>query len=101
MYEPSHRLSADGYELTWAVNVLSPFLLTSLLLDRITKSIITTASISAASSIDWADLQGERGYSAHSAYSRSKLCNLVFTLRLADMLAGAGSALTANTLDPG
>jgi NAD(P)-dependent dehydrogenase (short-subunit alcohol dehydrogenase family) len=101
VYEERRAVSADGHELTWQVNVLAPFLLTALLLDRVSSHVITTSSISAASSLDWGNLQQERGYSAHSAYSLSKLMNQVFTLKLASMLAAANSPIRANTLDPG
>lgn len=43
----------------------------------------------------------ERGYSAHGAYSLSKLANILFTYGLADRLRAAGSPLTTNCLDPG
>jgi NAD(P)-dependent dehydrogenase (short-subunit alcohol dehydrogenase family) len=61
---PIARLSADGYELTWAVNVLAPFLLTSLLWRHVEPGgqIVTTASISAASHLDMRNLQQEKGY---------------------------------------
>ncbi|KAF6261875.1 short-chain dehydrogenase-like protein [Scenedesmus sp. NREL 46B-D3] len=101
VYETQQRLSADGFEATWAVNVLAPFLLTSLLWQSVEGCIINTASISAASSIDMANLQQERGYSAHDAYATSKLCNIVFTLKLADFLKQRGSPVTVNALDPG
>lgn len=71
VYEPSRRVSADGFELTWAVNVLAPWLLTRALLPRVTGAVVTTASISADNGIDFDNLQEERGgYSAHGAYSR-------------------------------
>ncbi len=101
VFETLRRTSHDSYELTWAVNVLAPFLLTRLLRNHISTSVITTASISAASAVDWGNLQQERGYSPHGAYSLSKLCNIVMTLRLARLLEHGGSAVTANTLDPG
>jgi NAD(P)-dependent dehydrogenase (short-subunit alcohol dehydrogenase family) len=58
------RLSQDGFEKTWAVNVLAPFLLTQQLLGAGCRpsSIINVASISAGSSIDWGNLQQERGF---------------------------------------
>ncbi len=49
-------LSEDGYELTWAVNVLAPFLLTSLLLDEVKGRIVNVSSISAGSRIDFNNL---------------------------------------------
>ena len=49
--------SEDGYELSWAVNVMAPFLLTSLLLENITSRIVNVSSISAGSSLDFDNLQ--------------------------------------------
>ncbi|KAI3437668.1 hypothetical protein D9Q98_000118 [Chlorella vulgaris] len=101
VYEKGLRKSQDGFELTWAVNVAAPFLLTACLLPAVTDRVVNVASISAASSIDFGNLQQERGYSAHDAYSLSKLANILFTFELADRLARAGSAVTCNCLDPG
>jgi NAD(P)-dependent dehydrogenase (short-subunit alcohol dehydrogenase family) len=47
----------DGFELTWAVNVAAPFLLTACLLPAVTDRVVNVASISAASSIDFGNLQ--------------------------------------------
>lgn len=55
-------MSADGYEMTWAVNVLAPFLLTSLLWQHVEARIVNTASVSAANIMDMDNLQQERGY---------------------------------------
>ena len=52
--------SEDGFELTWAVNVVAPFLLTALLFDNVKERIVNTSSISAGSSIDWSNLQQMR-----------------------------------------
>jgi NAD(P)-dependent dehydrogenase (short-subunit alcohol dehydrogenase family) len=96
--------SADGFELTFAVNHLAPFLLTNLLLDRIVASaparIVNVSSRAhARSAIDFDDLDLESGYQAMDAYSRSKLANILFTRELARRLAGTG--VTANCLHPG
>lgn len=91
--------SEDGYELTWAVNVMAPFLLTSLLLDSITERIVNVSSISASSSIDFDNLQQEKGFSSHNSYSLSKLASQFFTRDLADVTRSRG--VTANCLDPG
>mmetsp|Transcript_27462 Transcript_27462/g.59985 ORF Transcript_27462/g.59985 Transcript_27462/m.59985 type:complete len:312 (+) Transcript_27462:108-1043(+) len=106
VYEPSRLLSEDGYEMTWAVNVLAPFLLTSLLLDNIragTKPrIINVSSVSQTEGggiLDFDNLQHEKGYNAHSAYGLSKLCAVCFTYDLAERLQHEG--ITVNTLDPG
>ena len=96
--------SADGYELTFAVNHLAPFLLTTLLLDRIVASaparIVTVSSRAhLRSAIDFDDLDLRHGYQAMEAYSRSKLANVLFTRELARRLEGTG--VTANCLHPG
>jgi len=101
----SHRhVTADGLEHTFALNHLAPFLLTSLLLERLMKSAparIVTVSSGAQSmgKIDFDDLMGERKYSGQTAYNQSKLANVMFTYELARRLAGTG--VTANALHPG
>jgi len=101
----AHRhITADGLERTFALNHLAPFLLTSLLLDRLTASaparIVTVSSgAHAKGRIDFDDLQGERNYSGQRAYSQSKLANVMFTYELARRLAGTG--VTATVLHPG
>ena len=59
--------------MTWAVNVVAPFLLTHLLLPIVTDRIVNVSSISAGSNMDWDNLNGEKRFTDHSAYSRSKL----------------------------
>ena len=101
----AHRhVTADGLEHTFALNHLAPFLLTSLLLDRLTASaparIVTVSSGAHASGrTDFDDLQGERNYSGQRAYSQSKLANVMFTYELARRLEGTG--VTATVLHPG
>jgi NAD(P)-dependent dehydrogenase (short-subunit alcohol dehydrogenase family) len=97
-------LTADGYETTFAVNHLAPFLLTNLLLDRMRTSaparVVTTSSDAHHSGrIDLADLQGEKKWSTWSAYANSKLANILFTRALARRLEGTG--VVANCLHPG
>ena len=96
--------TADGLEHTYAVNVLAPFLLTELLLDRLKASapsrIVTVSSgAQRMGRIDFDDLQGERDYSGQRAYNQSKLADILFTFELARRLDGTG--VTANTLHPG
>jgi NAD(P)-dependent dehydrogenase (short-subunit alcohol dehydrogenase family) len=100
----TRHVTADGLERTFAVNHLAPFLLTSLLLGRLTHGaparVVTVASNAHASGrLDFDDLQGERSYSGARAYSQSKLANVVFTYELARRLQG--TAVTANALHPG
>jgi len=103
-YWNTRQVTADGLERTFALNHLAPFLLTNLLLDRLTQSgparVVTVASNAHAQGrIDFDDLQGERSYSGARAYSQSKLANVLFTYELARRLQG--SAVTVNALHPG
>ena len=101
----AHRhVTADGLEHTFALNHLAPFLLTSLLLERLTTSAparIVTVSSGAQSmgSIDFDDLMGEATYSGQRAYNQSKLANVMFTYELAKRIEGTG--VTATVLHPG
>jgi len=101
----AHRhVTADGLEHTFALNHLAPFLLTSLLLGRLTASaparVITVSSgAHAKGRIEFDDLQGERNYAGQRAYSQSKLANVMFTYELARRLDGTG--VTATVLHPG
>ena len=100
----TRHVTADGLEHTFAVNHLAAFLLTNLLLDRLTASaparIVTVASAAQATgTIDFDDLQGERGYSERTAYPQSKLASVMFTYELARRLEGTG--VTATVLHPG
>lgn len=101
VYEQQLQRSQDGLEMTWAVNVAAPFLLTACLLGTLRQRIVNVASISAASSLDFDNLQQERGFSAHGAYSLSKLADILFTYELSARLQAAGSPVTCNCLDPG
>ncbi len=101
----SHQkiLSEDGYELTFAINHLAPFYLTLLLIPLLKKSapsrIVNVSSMAHSSSIDFENLQGEKGYSGYEAYSLSKLANILFTFELAEKLRS--SDITVNCLHPG
>jgi NAD(P)-dependent dehydrogenase (short-subunit alcohol dehydrogenase family) len=91
LFSPNYRLSADGYELTFAVNHLAPFLLTNLLLDRLKASaparIITVASDAhRRNRLDVDDLTRPRDWTMMRAYGRSKLCNILFARELAARL---------------
>jgi NAD(P)-dependent dehydrogenase (short-subunit alcohol dehydrogenase family) len=97
--EPERRESADGYELTLAVNHLSHFLLTELALPAMREParIVNVSSIGQAP-LDWDDLMFERGYEGYTAYARSKLAQVLFTVELAGRLAGRD--VTVNALHP-
>lgn len=100
------RITEDGIELTWAVNHVAPFLLTTLLLDRIRASaparIVTTSSAAhLRAQIPFDDMSGERTYGpfGFGRYSQTKLANILFTLEVARRLEGTG--VTANCFHPG
>jgi NAD(P)-dependent dehydrogenase (short-subunit alcohol dehydrogenase family) len=101
----SERITtADGLETTFAVNHLAYFLLTEVLLD-VLKASAPSRIVNVASgdhrngTIDFDDLQGEKGYKGPKAYSQSKLATVHFTYELARRLEGTG--VTANCLHPG
>jgi NAD(P)-dependent dehydrogenase (short-subunit alcohol dehydrogenase family) len=101
---PQRALSKDGYELTFAVNHLAPFLLTNLLLNTLRSSaparIVTTSSVAhRGAQLHFDDLQAARKYSPMGAYGSSKLANILFTRALAKRLEG--TLVTANCLHPG
>ena len=100
----SRRLSVDGIELTFALNHLSYFLLTNLLLDHLVASaparIVNVSSSShRKSTIRFDDLQGQRRYGGYRAYAQSKLANVLFSYELDRRLDGSG--VTVNVLHPG
>lgn len=98
------QVSAEGLEMTFALNHLSYFLLTDLLLD-ILKSNAPSRIINVSSDahqngrINFDDLMSEKSYSGFGAYSMSKLANIMFTYELADRLSG--TQVSVNALHPG
>lgn len=101
----NYLTSADGFEMTFALNHLSWFQLTSLLLDRLeaapgARVVSTSSAAHAIGKMDLANVvRRQKGYSAHGAYGDSKLANILFTRELARRLAGTG--VTANCFHPG
>jgi len=100
------RETEEGFEMTFGVNHLGHFLLTELLADRLQASaparIVNVASLAhrgAPGGLSFADLQRRDGYNATQAYNESKLANILFTVELAERLAGTG--VTANACHPG
>ena len=99
------RESADGIELTFALNHLGYFLLTNLLLDTLKASapsrVVSVASYAhrMVPALDFDDLQFRKKYSGFKVYGASKLANVLFSKELARRLEGTG--VTANSLHPG
>ncbi|KAI7795637.1 retinol dehydrogenase 11 [Triplophysa rosa] len=98
-------ITADGLEITFATNHIGPFLLTSLLLDLLTKSaparIVNVSSLNHwRGKVDFSHFKGENlTYVMDSVYNHTKLHNIIWTNELARRLQGTG--VTANSLHPG
>jgi NAD(P)-dependent dehydrogenase (short-subunit alcohol dehydrogenase family) len=96
--------STDGVEMTWALNVLAPFLLTTLLLPALQASapsriINITSFTQRFGRVRFDDPEGRRWYLQVQAYAQSKRAVLLLTSELARRLTGGG--ITANAADPG
>jgi NAD(P)-dependent dehydrogenase (short-subunit alcohol dehydrogenase family) len=98
---PGRQTSADGYELRFAVNYLSGFLLARRLLPLLKAAaparIVNVASLG-QHPIDFDDVMITRNYSGSRAYAQSKLAQIMFTIDLAEELKGSG--VTVNALHP-
>ena len=95
------ELSADGFELRFAVNYLAGFLLTRLLLPMLENrkaARIVNVSSAGQQPIDFSDVMLTRGYTGVRAYCQSKLAQILFTIDLAKELAGRD--ITVNCLHP-
>jgi NAD(P)-dependent dehydrogenase (short-subunit alcohol dehydrogenase family) len=98
-------LTADGLEMTFAVNHMAYFVLTHALLGNVkaaapgARIISTSSQMHASGRLDFDDLQVKRGYTAWDAYANSKLANVLFTRALAKRLEESG--VIANCLHPG
>ena len=100
----SRQLTGDGLEYTFALNHMAYFVVTEGLRERLQASaparvINTSSGAHRGARLDFEDLQLVKDFSAMKAYSRSKLCNILFTRELARRLHGTG--VTANCLHPG
>lgn len=95
----SRRDTGEGFERTFALNHLAPFLLTNLVRDRLEGGrVVTTASDAhTGGRLDLDDLQSESSYAAMRVYGTSKLCNILFTREL----ARRAPELHANCFHPG
>ena len=100
----SRQVTAEGYEMTMALNHLNYFYLTQLLQDVLLASapariVNVSSDAHKGGSIKFDDLMSEKKYSSFGVYSMSKLANVMFTYELARRLEDSG--VTANALHPG
>lgn len=99
---PTRQESVDGIEMTFALNHLSYFLLTNLLLTPLKQApqgrVVNVAS-QMQSAINFIDLENTQDYHGWSVYSQSKFANVVFTYEMARRLSD--TKVTVNTLHPG
>jgi NAD(P)-dependent dehydrogenase (short-subunit alcohol dehydrogenase family) len=98
------QLTAEGFEQTFAVDYLAPFLLTYELLDLLkagapSRIINVSSGLAKNGKVDFDDLQNEKNYKGMQAYSNAKLMLMMFTYELSRRLAGTG--VTVNVLMPG
>lgn len=98
------RTTVDGFEYVFAVNHLAPFLLTSLLLPKLTASVparvvTVTSDAHSAARLELSDPNLAHGWDSWRSYANSKLANILFTRELARRLDGTG--VTANCAHPG
>lgn len=98
------RLTEDGFELTFQVQYLAPYLLTQLLSDilagnRPARIVNLTSILHKGAKLEFGNLQGERGYEGHAAYASSKLAMTLYTFELAERLRDVG--ITVNCVHPG
>jgi retinol dehydrogenase 14 len=104
--QPQRKQTVDGIEMTFALNVLAPFLLTNLLLPALEASVpsriinVNSMVYRYGASIDLNDLQSSRqAYRLMKVYSKAKFANLLLTYEFSRRLAGTG--MTVNAVDPG
>jgi len=100
----ARTMTADGNEMTFQVNHLAPFLLTSLLMPSLVAghaTVIQTASAAARffGKFNINDLQNALDYAPQTAYGNAKLANILFTKELQRRSGDQG--ITAVSFHPG
>jgi NAD(P)-dependent dehydrogenase (short-subunit alcohol dehydrogenase family) len=100
----SRQMTEDGLEKTFALNHMSYFTVTNVLLDKLkatpgARIVSTSSDAHKGAKLNFDDLQSTKSYSGFGVYGRSKLMNILFTRELARRLAGTG--VTANCQHPG
>jgi NAD(P)-dependent dehydrogenase (short-subunit alcohol dehydrogenase family) len=105
MTPPTRFTTADGFELQFGTNYLGHFALVARILPLLVAGrarVTTQVSIAARSgSMNWSDMQFERGYRPMAAYSQSKLATMLFGLELDRRSRANGWGITSNVAHPG
>jgi NAD(P)-dependent dehydrogenase (short-subunit alcohol dehydrogenase family) len=103
---PARQVTVDGFEMTWQVDYLAPFLLTNLLKPALTAaapsrviSVSSNAHQGAWRGLKFDDLNGERSWRSFGSYAAAKLADIMFAAELARRWAPLG--VTANSMHPG
>jgi NAD(P)-dependent dehydrogenase (short-subunit alcohol dehydrogenase family) len=103
IFNTYRTMTADGHEMTFAVNHLAHFILTNALLDLLSAGapsrVVVLASEAHQRAHHVEDWESRTGYSGYQAYARSKLANVMFGYDLAHRLEGSG--VTVNSCHPG
>jgi len=104
LFSARRRMTADGLEMTFAVNHLAPFILVNGLLDLLRSSpsariVVVASAAHFRGTIRFEDLQANHGYGGWKAYTQSKLANVLFASELARRLPR--ETITVNCLHPG
>jgi NAD(P)-dependent dehydrogenase (short-subunit alcohol dehydrogenase family) len=92
--------TADGLEMTFALNHMAYFVITNLLRDKLgagARIVSVASNAHRGARLDFDDLQSRKGYAGFPVYAKSKLCNILFNRELARRITG----ITANSLHPG
>ena len=103
--QKERKLTEDGFERTFQINLLAQFLLTRLLLDKLSASgatVVQTSSIASnmfGADFDPADPESEKNYTPFRAYGRAKLCDILFTRELQRRYGERG--ISAVAFEPG
>jgi len=103
-YKVKRQETADGVEVTLAVNFLAPFMLSQMLLENLQASgngriINVVSELYKSGSIDFDNLMLEKGYKAGDAYANAKLATVLYTAELANRVKNTG--LAVNAMHPG
>ncbi len=103
VFPETRSLTADGFELGFAVNHLAPFVLTHLALAPLRAArgrlVVVSSVAHQRGRLDLGDLTYAHGFTGYGGYARAKLCNVLFAAAMARRLARDG--VTANSLHPG